>query len=64
MLTLPCPGCGQFAAHRLDFTSELSLVDYYRCGSCQLVWTIDRNDPTIVRPLAPRQNTNRPKIGA
>ena len=64
MSPLPCPACGQFNARRLDFTSELSLVDYFRCGSCQLVWTIDRNDPTIVRLLAPRQNTSPPKIGA
>lgn len=56
----PCPACGTDTPRRLDSTSEVAAVNYYRCARCGHVWTVDKQDPSIVTHITPLSERSKP----
>ena len=46
-----CPNCEASGTRKLDQVSGFGFVDYYRCGSCQHVWTADRDTHEVLRHI-------------
>ena len=44
MPTRPCPKCGSTAPRYLPATSDIAVVNYYRCDDCGHVWTVKKSD--------------------
>ena len=40
---VPCPKCAQPGTY-LKGLSHSSSVDYYRCGDCEYVWTVPKDE--------------------
>jgi len=49
---IQCPKCAQPGTY-LKAVSQSSSVDYYRCGDCEYVWTVpkDEREPTTDTPV-------------
>jgi hypothetical protein len=41
----PCPVCGSATPRWLEASSQDAYVNYYRCGVCQSIWNIPKDDP-------------------
>ena len=55
----PCPACANPSPDYLKETSKGTDVNYYRCGQCQHVWAVDRQNPFKVTHLTPFMRRNR-----
>ena len=53
MPTLICPSCGHPTPRRVDSVSDMAHVNYYRCESCQLVWTTPKGQPDKITFITP-----------
>ena len=53
MPVLACPACGQQTARHLDEASKSSYVSYYLCRNCEHIWTINKQNPSIVTHVTP-----------
>jgi uncharacterized Zn finger protein len=49
----PCPACHEQTPRHLDETSKQAVVHYYRCLSCGHVWTVNKDNPSIVANVTP-----------
>ena len=49
----PCPACGQHAPLQLHERSEGAFVKYYRCASCNHIWTVSKRDESKVTHITP-----------
>ena len=49
----PCPNCAAHTPRLLEATSTEAYVWYLRCGTCGHVWTVSREDGTIVHHVTP-----------
>jgi hypothetical protein len=45
MPTRPCPECQQPAPRHLPHSSRDATTNYYRCGGCGFVFTVDKDQP-------------------
>ena len=48
-----CPACGAATPRVLDASSAFAMVTYFRCGSCQHIWTVDKYNPTLIHHVTP-----------
>jgi hypothetical protein len=53
MPTLACPACTTLTPRLLENCSQDASVNYYRCPSCSHVWTVGKDDPTLIRHVTP-----------
>jgi len=53
MPTLTCPACATLTPPLLEAPSRDASVNYYRYPACAHVWTVAKNDPTLIRHVTP-----------
>jgi len=54
---LQCPACEQ-PVERMPVLSEIGLMDYYRCGACSRIYTVDKGATSpVVLPILPQWPT-------
>ena len=51
--SLTCPSCDATNVDWLEWLSQGSWVDYYRCPLCRHVWTVGKDDQGHVHHVTP-----------
>lgn len=49
----PCPSCKNQTPRWLEASSKDAYVNYYRCDVCGHIWTLSKDDPTVVKHITP-----------